>query len=323
MSNENETPRDAPPAAVHSLVKGLTALASECDPILKGFQDTAVRLRSLTETLANLVAPFLQAAAHQMERWDFAEHLLKRGWVPNRTTPFGVVAECGDDDAKLQASLLAFYTDNWSEVRASLESRISSLDVDDEAKAAFQEALDAHEGGLYRCVSRLLFPEFERVFRGVLSNGRAGPIPYRKFVTELTGPAANTELADFLTAGLQDMVLFQYLTEGVRNSNASGNSSAGTAPNYKPGLAVGVNDTNVRWAKQCEIPARHAVAHGLVSYSSRQSSLNAIFIADYIFSVVSRVLRKRLAAAEQDAGRSHRRPHSRNPPLSEGPERCG
>ena len=201
--------------------------------------------------------------------------------------------------ARLQTSLLAYYTDNWPEVRARLESRVSSLDIDDEAKATFREALDAHEGGLYRCVSRLLFPEFERVFRGALFEGRAGQIQYHEFVTKLTGDAANLELADFLTAGIQDMVLFKYLTEGVRNSHASGNHSGCAAPKYEPGLAVGVDDTNLERAKQSPIPTRHAVAHGLVPYSSQQSSLNAIFIADYVFSVVSRALRNK---PEFDAG---------------------
>ena len=162
-----------------------------------------------------------------MKRWDTAECLLKRGWVPNHTTPFDLVAQCGDDDTRLQTSLLAYYTDNWPEVRARLELRMSSLDVDDEAKATFREALDAHEGGLYRCASRLLFPEFERVFRGALFDGRAGRIPYHEFVTKLSGDAANLEVADFLTTGIQDIVLFKYLTEGVRNSDASGDRSIG------------------------------------------------------------------------------------------------
>ena len=296
MASESETRRGAPPEKVLSLAKGLTALARDFEPILKGIQETAARLQPLTETLAGLAtvaAPFVQAAAQAMERWDTAEDLLKRGWVPNQTTPFDLVAECEDDDTRLQTSLLAYYTDNWPEVRARLELRMSSLDVDDEAKATFREELDAHEGGLYRCVSRLLFPEFERVFREALFDGRAGQIQYHKFVTKLSGDAANLELADFLTTGIQDMVLFQYLTEGVRDIDAPGDQSTDAAPRYEPGLAVSVNATNVEQAKQSPIPTRHAVAHGLVAYSSRQSSLNAIFIADYVFSVVSRASRNR------------------------------
>ena len=296
MSSESEAQRDASPETVRSLAKGLAALTRDFEPILRGIQETAVRLQPLTETLAGLAAvaaPFVQAAARGMERWDTAEDLLKRGWVPNHTTPFGLVAECGNDETKLQTSLLAYYTDNWSEVRARLESRVSSLDIDDEAKATFREALDAHDAGLYRCVSRLLFPEFERIFRGALFDGRAGHIQYHEFVTKLSGEAANLELADFLTSGIQDMVLFKYLTEGVRNYEEPTNHSTGTAPKYEPGFAVRVNATNIEQAKQSPIPTRHAVAHGLVPHSSQQSSLNAIFIADYVFSVVSRAIRNK------------------------------
>ena len=226
-----------------------------------------------------------------MERWDTAEALFRRGWVPNRTTPFDLITECGDDDTKLRILLLAYYTDNWPEVRMCLESHMSSHDVDDEAKATFREALDAHEHGLYRCVSRLLFPEFERVFRGALFEGRAGWIRYQDFVKKLTGEAGNPKLSDVLFAGIQDMVLFKYLTEGVRFTGALDDQSGCAVPNYEPGLAIGVNEMNVEKARHSPIPTRHAVAHGLVAYSSQQSSLNAIFIADYVFSVVSRVLR--------------------------------
>ena len=139
----------------------------------------------------------------------------------------------------------------------------------------------------------MLFPEFERAFRGALFEGRAGPIQYHDFVKKLTGEPANLELADFLFAGIQDMVLFKYLTEGVRDPGASGDHPGCAAPKYEPGLAVAVNEENVGRARQSPIPTRHAVAHGLVAYTSQQSSLNAIFIADYVFSVVSRTVRSR------------------------------
>ncbi len=38
---------------------------------------------------------------------------------------------------------------------------------------------------------------------------------------------------------------------------------------------------------QDPVPNRHAAVHGLVSYSSMQNSLNTIFMADYIFQVIS------------------------------------
>ena len=291
MSSENEGTRDAVPETVRALANGLAAMAHELEPVLRGLTELAARLEQLTRSLAT-AAPLVHAAARGMERWDTAESLLKRGWVPNHTTPFDLVVECGVGGARLNTSLLAYYTDNWCEVRARLETRLSSYDIDDEAKATFREALDAHEAELYRSVSRVLFPEFERMFRAALFDGRARPIPYNTFVKKLSGEDANLGIGDFLIAGIQDMVLFKYLTEGVRKPRASGDGSHSATPEYMPGLAVGVDETNVKRARRSPIPTRHAVAHGLVAYSSRQSSLNAIFIADYVFSVVSRALRR-------------------------------
>ena len=266
-------------------------MAREFEPVLRRLRELAARLEPLSRSLA-AAAPVVQAVAREGAKWGTAESLLQRGWVPNHTTPFDLVAECGDDDARLQTSLLAYYTDNWGEVRARLETRLYSHDIDDEAKITFREALDAHEAGLYRSVSRVLFPEFERVFRAALFHGRAGPISYHKFVKELFGEDFNPKLSDILIAGFQDMVLFKYLTQGVREPGTSGDGARSAAPEYVPGLAVGVDETNVEQARQSPIPTRHAVAHGLVAYSSQQSSLNALFIADYVFSVVSRALRR-------------------------------
>ena len=287
MSGANEEKSAALSETLQALANGLTAIARQVEPILS---ELAKQIEPLTRYLTT-AAPHMLAMARGMERWDTAESLLKRGWVPNLTTPFDLVTACGDDDAKLQAELLAFYTDNWGEVRTQLEARLSSHDIDDEARAVFREALDAHEAGLYRSVSRLLFPEFERVFRAALFDGRAGPIPYDKFLTKLTGEEVGLDLGDFLLAGIQDMVLFNYLTESASGAATLDTDSCSAPPEYVPGLAVGVYDTNVERVRQNPIPTRHAVAHGLVPYSSRQNSLNALIIADYVFAVVSRVSR--------------------------------
>ena len=288
MSSTNKVSSDAAPEVVRELGNGLATICRQVELILSKLD---VRLEPLMRSLET-AAPLAQVVAREWAKWDMAESLLERGWVPNQTTPFALVAECGNNGPMLQASLLAYYTDNWGEVRTRLESRLSSYGIDDEAKATFGEALDAHEAGFYRTVSRLLFPEFERLFRAALFDGRAGQIGYKTFVEKLVSDEeADLGLGDFLIAGLQDMVLFKYLTEGVRKPSASADDSRSATPEYVPGLAVGVNETNVERARQSPIPTRHAVAHGLVAYSSQQSSLNAIFIADYVFSVVSQVMR--------------------------------
>ena len=213
MSIANEEKPDSVLDTVRVLVNGLASMARELEPALKGLRELAARVEPFTRSLETIATPLVQVLAPVWAKWDAADSLLKRGWVPNHTTPFDLVAECGADDVRLQTSLLAHYTDNWCEVRVQLETRLASYDIDDEAKATFREALDAYEAGFYRSVSRLLFPEFERVFRAALFDGRAGHISYNEFVKKLSGAAANLDLADFLIAGIQDIVLFQYLTE--------------------------------------------------------------------------------------------------------------
>ena len=105
-------------------------------------------------------------------------------------------------------------------------------------------------------------------------------------------------LGDFLIAGFQDIVLFKYVTESVRKSRASTDDSSDAAPEYAPGLAVRVDKTNIALARQSPIPTRHAVVHGLVTYASKQSSLNSIFIADYVFSILSVDRRHRLGKSD-------------------------
>ena len=273
----------------------LSAMARELEPALSGLRELIAPLAQEIERWGTALAPFAQAIERGLARWDTAENLLEQGWVPNFATPYDLVAECGDDGARLQTSLLDYYTDNWVEVRTRLESRLSSYGIDDEAKATFREALGVHEAGFYRAVSRLLFPEFERLFRAALFDGLAGQIRYNKFMKTLVSDkeADHLGLGDFLIAGLQDIVLFRYLTEGVRNPSASADDSSGATPEYVPGLAVHVDNTNIALARQSPIPTRHAVVHGLVTYSSQQSSLNAIFIADYVFSVLSVEQRRR------------------------------
>ena len=289
MSNDNQGTGDTIPKTFRALVNGLSTMGHKLDPVFRGLDQLTAHLEPLTRCL-EIVAPLIDAAARELVMLDIAKNLLDRGWVPNHTTPYDLVTKCENDDARLQASLLSYYTDNWAEVRARLEARLSSYSIDDEAKATFREALDAHETGLYRTVSRLLFPEFERLFRAVLFEGRAGQIRYNEFVEALVSDGeADLGLGDFLIAGLQDMVLFEYLTAGVRNHSDSADDTPDATPNYVPALSVSVNKMNVKGAKQSPIPTRHAVVHGLVTYSSPQSSLNAIFIADYVFSVMSRV----------------------------------
>ncbi|MCY3788989.1 MAG: hypothetical protein OXH63_09410 [Gemmatimonadetes bacterium] len=47
--------------------------------------------------------------------------------MPQYTTPFAYVAECGEDIEAVQRGLLDYYKENWQNVRSEFESRLPEL----------------------------------------------------------------------------------------------------------------------------------------------------------------------------------------------------
>ena len=155
------------------------------DAFADGFKKWLVTSKALFAEVSQHLEPLVLGWQHFMKtaapvvlevwpefvKWNVSSELLGRaGWLPHYTTPFGYIAECGEDIDAVRSRLLDYYTNSWQNVRSEIESRLSDYKIDAEAKAAFDEALDAHEAGLYRCVCRVLFPEIERVVRLSSSN---------------------------------------------------------------------------------------------------------------------------------------------------------
>ena len=144
-----------------------------------------------------------------------------------------------------------------------IEASLAEYDIDDEATATFVEALNAHEPGFYRSVCRVLMPEIERVSRVELHGDRLYRITSQPLMRELAGqlPISTVEPGGFL--GLN---LFRRLSEHLYEH-------------------VDDEDSRRRFAED-PVPNRHTAVHGLVVYSSMQNSLNAVFMADFIFQVI-------------------------------------
>ena len=113
--------------------------------------------------------------------------LDKSGWLPHHSTPFELVDACNGDSEALRRRLRQFYEERWPEIRQEIETRLVAYELDDEAKATFREALDAHESGLYRCVCRLLPPELERIARIELHDGKTTKISSQPILRKLAG----------------------------------------------------------------------------------------------------------------------------------------
>ncbi|MDE0103554.1 MAG: hypothetical protein OXN89_14355 [Bryobacterales bacterium] len=209
-------------------------------------------------------------------RIQSAQVLDDAGWLPHYSTPFDRVDECDGDVEALRELLWQHYQERWPEVRKGIESRLMRYEVDDEAKATFFEALAAHQAGLYRSVCRVLMLEIERVSRKELHGDAIGNFTRQKLLCDL---AAQLPISSVEPGGFYGLVLFKRLSEhlyqGVRDDEA-----------------------RQRFARD-PIPNRHAAVHGLVVYSSKQNSLNVMFMADFVFQVIASLKRLKIEQADR------------------------
>lgn len=201
--------------------------------------------------------------------------LDKSGWLPHHSTPFELVDACDNDPEALRRRLLRFYDERWPKVRQEIELRLADYELDDEAKATFREALDAHESGFYRCVCRVLPPEIERIARIDLQDHKNKK---KSSQPELGKLAAKLPVTSIKPRGLRGLNLLLRLENHLYKT-------------VRP-------DKDLHRFEQDPVPNRHAALHGLVAYSSMQNSLNSIFMTEYIFQVISALKKNsRLQAA--------------------------
>ena len=216
-------------------------------------------------TIENFQLGSIGSAVQRLAQLSRHNHVLdSAGWLPHYTTPFEYIDECDGDIDEVQAQLWQYYQDCWRDVRQTIELRLTSYDIDGEAKATFREALDAHEAGLYRCVCRVLLPEIERIARIELHESKIKGIASQLLLQELAG---TLKLSSVEPRGWHGLNLLRRL---------------------RTHLYERINDEASRQRfEQDPVPNRHAAVHGLVIYSSMQNSLNSIFITEYIFQVIS------------------------------------
>ena len=214
--------------------------------------------------IARWFEPLATVAEQLISHARTAKALDEAGWLPHYSTPLNRVDACAGDSDAIHALMSDYYREHWQEVRRDIEARLIAYQLDDEAKAAFREALAAHEAGLYRSVCRHLMLEIERVARRELHNDSLERITSQHTLRDLAGrlPISSVEPGGFLGVNLFKR-LSNHLYEHAEDKET----------------------------RQClardPVPNRHATVHGLVVYSSIQNSLNTIFITDFIFHVIS------------------------------------
>lgn len=241
------------------LIDQMTALSAELNKYLEPVMRNVAHI-------AKEMEPMVQAVVLSDR---IAEASKVSGWLPFRNVPYAQYhrESEGEMDA-FSVRVSCYYHNHSQDILRDIDSQLLKCDVDEEAKATLQEALKAHEYGLYRCVCRVLLPEIERVIReDWLGIERIEPLKQRSIEKGID----RHHLEDFILDSPADVVLFGHFLED---------------------LFVWVKD---RKQVQLRYTAnRHAATHAWVSYSSMQYSLNTILCADYIFRMVTCFNRKRV-----------------------------
>ena len=186
----------------------------------------------------------------------------RSGWFPHNTFPTHLLAH-DNDDALTDKAVLRYYSANWAMVRRVIERELSLCHVDDEAKQTLRQALIAHEEGLYRLVPSSLFPMIERAVRVCLFGDRLGTTSMMNQLAIKLGELPVTALPYGALGFVGYSQLSHHLYENIYTDSAREHFLLAPVPN------------------------RHATIHGLVAYNSEKSSLNAIFIAMYMFRALS------------------------------------
>ena len=194
------------------------------------------------------------------------------GWVVHHSLPIDLLDNVHDDD--LDEAIMAHYRAKWSDFRRETELDTNEYLVDQDTKETVIQALQAHESGLYRLVSRTLMAEIERVIRVQLRGKIVGRgLNVKETILSEVDDLPMSSFHDLTSSTMQYETFEGHLYEQIYDEN-----------------------DRSRFADN-PIPNRHAALHGLVLYSSEKSSLNSIFLMDFVLQTITQAKRARIAEA--------------------------
>lgn len=260
----------APVLAIHNQLKPILELQQQWKGLVIPTPSWAETFRHAALDMTKAVAPILEfqksiaplaGMFSAMARTSAeCQAIENAGWLPHYTTPFDALADTEPEE--FDGVISSHYRDQWVEVRAAFMARLDASPLDAEAKAAFVDALAAHEAGMYRATSRILFPEIERVarkeFHG-LSKGQTSQRALRKAAEELG-------LSDVEPGGMYAFRLFEKLFDHLYARTETPDELAEVALD--------------------PVPNRHAALHGFLPYDTAKNSINMLVMADFLFQVI-------------------------------------
>ncbi|MFT8246474.1 hypothetical protein [Roseomonas sp. BN140053] len=235
----------------------------ETAAVIRGLSQAAERAAPKISAALEALRPFAEAVQTLERETAKADLLDAAGWLPHATSPFHLVDRTMEV-AEVGAVAEAHYRDHWNVVQEALLARVAAHGVDEEAQVTFREAVQAHGHGLYRVAPRLLFPELERVVRRELLRREFGGGASLK---ELFRQMSGLSLSEVLPDGWVYHALFGRLAEHL----------------YEDVKSL----EQLEKVRSDPVPNRHAAVHGLVTYATAQTSLNALIMAEYVLGLVA------------------------------------
>ena len=252
----------------------LTAAVARWQEAMRPLTEVSERLRQRYSDIMASLERFTEPLRHLQLVSAQCDRLEALGWLPHANSPYALVEGESDDAEATDLQIHAYYENGWQELGRELIAGIEGCDFDDDARATFTEAVLAHGSGYYRCPTRLLFLEIERVSRKEIHGGALDKMASQPRLLEAIGSLTPGEMSSTGIAGLR---FYRKLTEHLYM-------------HMKDEAAIGA-------ALADPVPNRHAALHGIISYSSAKSSLNAILVADYLFRAIATLKQ----VAEQDS----------------------
>ena len=252
----------------HELTRSLRVL-DPLPPILNQLQFPNLSLE-ISSKLQSILGPILRPFPPLVH--PKARMAAKLGWVVHHTLPTTVLEDATEED--VDEAIMTHYKERWTEVRKDIELATSRYLVDQDSKETMNQALSAHEQGLYRLVPRAMVAEIERATRVQLH----GNIVDRGLNIKGTILSAVDDLPissfhDLTSGTMQYETLEKHLYEHIHDENDR--SQFAESP----------------------IPNRHATVHGLVPYASEKSSLNSIFLTDFVFLMITQIKKEKITEA--------------------------
>ena len=190
------------------------------------------------------------------------------GWVVHHTLPRSLLE--GTAAKNLDQAIITYYRENWVSVREEIELAASNCPIDHNSKETMNQALAAHEHGLYRLVPPATVVGIERAIRIQLRGGVVGQIDVKETLLGQVDDLPISVFSDFMSGQIQYETVDEHLYEKIKD------------------------ETDRHPFAESPIPNRHATVHGLVHYSSEKSSLNSIFLLDFVFSLLARIREERI-----------------------------